>query len=169
MSLNVRSVTWSSCRSLQTNTFQHISSVVQLQKCTPLHECRWIYVTLTLDSKTGFNSFKNNTDNFLLNHVRARFYRILCISARRPVVLTAAYIEMFTTVMVQWHCHVVSRYRCPPTPAQYVAMRTRHCCVSVKAIRSDACVRFQIMTFTILFPRTYHRYTFVAVKRPSLL
>lgn len=71
-----------------------------------------MFVKLTLDSKTNFNCFKNNTENFFLNHIRARFYRILCILARRPVVLPPPTLKC----LQPWWCNGIVTL-CPGTVA----------------------------------------------------
>lgn len=74
-------------------------------------------------------------DHLLLNRLPARFYRILCIFslyARRPIGSHPPTKKCLQPPMVQWHCHVVSRYGRPYTSRECVAMRSCHCAAGVK-------------------------------------
>lgn len=73
--------------------------------------------------------------HLLLNRLPARFYRILCIFslyARRPIGSHPPTKKCLQPPMVQWHCHVVSRYGRPYTSRECVAMRSCHCAAGVK-------------------------------------
>lgn len=170
------------CSSSETNTFHHISSA-----SNKTHLTHSPVKCLHHDSEISLSWLIQNTDIpllLLLTHppctILPHSLHIFFLHTGPTSSYTAAYNEMFTIVMVQCHCHVVvSRYSssihgeicrnedltqccyCETIKRRCAPCACAHVCVCVRA--------FKIMTFTILFPRTFHWYTFRASVRASVI
>lgn len=167
---------WCFCSSPETNTFHHITSAF---KSAPLiHQGCQMFAHSTI----SFSWLIQNADDFLLHRSPARFFFFFTAFCaffffflhKGPSSYTAAYNEMFTTVMVQWHCHVVSRYS-SSLHREYVAMRAltpRWYCGTIREKGALVCVCvcvFKSWHSPPLFQGHLHWYTFGVLTRPSLL
>lgn len=96
-------------------TFHHISSAVQL--LLDPQQCCQMFVTLCLDPMINLKLIKSQHGHFLLNRLPWMVFTAFFYPHTQTRRLATAYNKMFTTVMAQWHCHVVSRYCRPYTSA----------------------------------------------------
>lgn len=144
------------CGSFETNTFHHISSFKSVLKnaCkNSLIGLEDLIFLLLINSKHG---------HLLLNRLPARFYRILCIFAlcTQAHRLTSAYKEMFTTAdgaMALSRCVQVRSPLYEQGMCRNEKLPLRRWCEAVR--RAELCVCSPIMTFTILYPRTFHTFS----------